>query len=177
MSVTAGLAIGSAIAGVGQGLYNTLSSSHQNEKNRQFALQQQRLQNQFNLDMWNRQNAYNSPSSQVQRLMQAGLNPNLAYGQLGSGDAGPLQSSDANYKGEAPQSNIDFQGNVQSIINNQRADEIHEKEIEKMTLENEHQKYENLLIEADVDDLPEYKEYRKQKREAEIVYFFRLQKH
>lgn len=169
MSVTAGLAIGSAIAGLGQGVFNTLSSAHQNEKNRQFALQQQRFQNQFNLDMWNRQNAYNSPASQVQRLMQAGLNPNLAYGQLGSGDAGPLQSADANYKGEAPQSNIDFQGSVQSIINNQRADELHEKELEKMTLENEHQKYENLLIESDVDDLPEYKEYRKQKRQSEIA--------
>lgn len=168
MSVTAGLAIGSAIAGLGQGVYNTLSSSHQNKLNRQFALEQQRLQNQFNLNMWNRQNAYNSPAAQVQRLMQAGLNPNLAYGQLGSGDAGPLQSADANYKGEAPQSNIDFQGSVQSIIDTQRADEIHQKQIEKMTLENEHQKYENLLLEADVDDLPEFKEYRKQKREQEL---------
>lgn len=139
MSVTAGLAIGSAIAGLGQGLYNTLSSAHQNEKNRQFALQQQRLQNQFNFDMWNRQNAYNSPSSQVQRLMQAGLNPNLAYSQLGSGEAGSLQSADANYKGEAPQSNIDFQGSVQSIINTQRADELHSLGVENQVLKNEYQ--------------------------------------
>lgn len=168
MSLTAGLAIGSAIAGLGQGIFNSLSSAHQNSKNRQFALEQQRLQNQFNLNMWNRQNAYNSPSSQVQRLMQAGLNPNLAYGQLGSGNAGSIQSADANYKGEAPQSNIDFQGSVQSIINTQRADELHEKEIQKMALQNEHQKYENLLLESEVDDLPEFKEYRKQKRQQEL---------
>lgn len=168
MSLTAGLAIGSAIAGLGQGIFNSLSSAHQNSKNKQFALEQQRLQNQFNLNMWNRQNAYNSPSSQVQRLMQAGLNPNLAYGQLGSGNAGSIQSADANYKGEAPQSNIDFQGSVQSIINTQRADELHEKEIQKMALQNEHQKYENLLLESEVDDLPEFKEYRKQKRQQEL---------
>lgn len=36
----------------------------------------------WNLDMWNRQNEYNSPRAQVQRLIDAGLNPNLAYGQL-----------------------------------------------------------------------------------------------
>lgn len=36
----------------------------------------------WNLDMWHRQNEYNSPRAQVQRLIDAGLNPNLAYGQL-----------------------------------------------------------------------------------------------
>lgn len=33
-----------------------------------------------NLEMWNLQNAYNDPSKQIERLMNAGLNPNLAYG-------------------------------------------------------------------------------------------------
>lgn len=169
MPLATALAIGGSLAGIGQGVWNTLSSAHQNEKNRQFALQQQRLQNQFNLDMWNRQNAYNSPAAQVQRLMQAGLNPNLAYGQLGSGDAGFVQSADANYRGEAPQSNVDFQGAVQSVINNQRAGEIHDKQIEKMRLENEGIEYDNLLKKDLVDDLPEFKKYRAEKRAQEIA--------
>lgn len=45
--------------------------------------QQQRLfdyQYSKNLEMWNLQNAYNDPSKQIERLMNAGLNPNLAYG-------------------------------------------------------------------------------------------------
>lgn len=172
MAAVDGLSTALGVASLGMnGIQNIANMSFQrqeNRANRQFALQQQRLQNDWNLAMWNRQNAYNSPAAQVQRLMQAGLNPNLAYGQLSSGDAGFVQSADANYKGEAPQSNIDFQGAVQSIINNQRASEIHEQQIEKMRLENEHQQYENLLIEADVDDLPEFKEYRKQKRQKEI---------
>nr|QJB20763.1 MAG: DNA pilot protein [Microvirus sp.] len=33
-----------------------------------------------NLEMWNLQNEYNDPSKQIERLMNAGLNPNLAYG-------------------------------------------------------------------------------------------------
>ncbi len=32
------------------------------------------------LEMWKRQNIYNMPSSQMARLKQAGLNPNLVYG-------------------------------------------------------------------------------------------------
>lgn len=33
-----------------------------------------------NLENWNRQNAYNDPSQQMQRLKSAGLNPNMVYG-------------------------------------------------------------------------------------------------
>lgn len=42
------------------------------------------------LEMWNRQNQYNDPMSQMQRLRDAGLNPNLIYGQ-GAGGAGNAQ--------------------------------------------------------------------------------------
>ena len=52
----------------------------------------QRKQNQHNLqlakdardhdvNMWNMQNQYNTPSMQMQRLTEAGLNPHLMYGQ------------------------------------------------------------------------------------------------
>lgn len=35
----------------------------------------------FTLDMWNLTNEYNSPAAQMQRYQDAGLNPNLIYGQ------------------------------------------------------------------------------------------------
>lgn len=37
------------------------------------------LQNDYNLKYWQMQNAYNTPSAQMQRFIDAGLNPNLAY--------------------------------------------------------------------------------------------------
>lgn len=40
-----------------------------------------------NVDMWNKQNEYNSPSAQMSRLKAAGLNPNLMYGQGSTGNA------------------------------------------------------------------------------------------
>lgn len=44
-------------------------------------------QRQFSLDMWRRQNAYNTPAKQMQRLKEAGLNPALMYGQGNVGNA------------------------------------------------------------------------------------------
>jgi hypothetical protein len=52
--------------------------------------------NQFNLDMWNRQqaqnlanwnmqNQYNSPSAQMDRMRQAGINPAMMYGNMSNG--------------------------------------------------------------------------------------------
>lgn len=38
-------------------------------------------QNQLNIQNWNMQNEYNTPAAQMQRFKDAGLNPNLIYGQ------------------------------------------------------------------------------------------------
>lgn len=48
-------------------------------------LQQQ--QNEYNLNMWNLQNEYNSPAAQMRRYEEAGLNPALMYGQVTPGNA------------------------------------------------------------------------------------------
>ena len=47
-----------------------------------------------NLEQWNRQNAYNTPMAQMQRFKDAGLNPNLIFGQGSNGNA----SSSPEYK-------------------------------------------------------------------------------
>ena len=50
--------------------------------------------------MWNRQNAYNHPAKQMERMKSAGLNPNLMYAQGTTGNAsGQLPQY------QAPQSN------------------------------------------------------------------------
>lgn len=45
-------------------------------------------QNRQNLRMWERNNAYNTPQAQMQRFVDAGLNPNLIYGQGSAGNSG-----------------------------------------------------------------------------------------
>lgn len=44
-------------------------------------------QNRQNIRMWKLNNAYNSPKAQMQRFVDAGLNPNLIYGQGSSGNS------------------------------------------------------------------------------------------
>lgn len=44
-------------------------------------------QNQYDIDMWSRNNEYNSASAQVQRLKDAGLNPALFMGSNAAGSA------------------------------------------------------------------------------------------
>ena len=54
-----------------------------------------------NVEMWNMQNAYNTPSAQMERLQAAGLNPNLVYG---NGGATNTATDYPKYQaGEAPQ--------------------------------------------------------------------------
>lgn len=87
-----------AIAGLGVKALGSFlgfgSSSKTNETNLQIA----RETNQANAelakynweqqkDMWNAQNQYNTPSAQMSRYRDAGLNPNLIYGQGSNGNS------------------------------------------------------------------------------------------
>ena len=67
----------------------------------------------MNLEQWNRENAYNTPSEQMQRLKAAGLNPNLAYDNLSNTAASSpeMQKASAslshgNYNFNAQQRNL-----------------------------------------------------------------------
>jgi len=64
-------AIGGAIGGVA----SIVGQSMANKANQRLA----EYQNQQNLAQWAKQNEYNSPSQQMQRLKEAGINPNMAY--------------------------------------------------------------------------------------------------
>lgn len=61
-----------------------------NQMNNEFNAAEAEKARQFQLDMWNRTNDYNSASSQRSRLEEAGLNP---YLMMNGGSAGTAQSS------------------------------------------------------------------------------------
>lgn len=70
------------------------------------------------LEMWNRGNIYNSPTSQMQRLKSAGLNPNLVYG---TGTVAGNQSGQLP-KYQAPRANValptpNVQGAIMDYVN------------------------------------------------------------
>lgn len=75
---------------LGSSVLNSVSQHQTNQANDQ----RQQRQNEYNFRMWELNNQYNDPSSQMKRLERAGLNPNLIYGQNAQGASG-LSSSPA----------------------------------------------------------------------------------
>lgn len=51
-------------------------------------------QNEWNIEQWNRENAYNTPEEQRLRYEKAGINPYFALGNIQSGNADSLMSAD-----------------------------------------------------------------------------------
>lgn len=71
------------------------AQQQENQKNREYNLMLARTQNKWNLEQWQRENDYNSPTAQMARFRAAGLNPNLAYGQMSNGASSPTLTSGA----------------------------------------------------------------------------------
>ena len=63
--------VGTLAASVVGGAMQDMANDKANQQNQQLAEQQ----NEWNLSMWNRQNEYNSPEAQRERLEDAGMNP------------------------------------------------------------------------------------------------------
>jgi hypothetical protein len=63
-------------------LFNIGSQNRTNQRQQSVNEQMYNRQRADALADWNMQNAYNSPSQQMQRFKEAGLNPNLIYGQM-----------------------------------------------------------------------------------------------
>ena len=83
--------VGGAMGALGQSSANKTNIRLQREQNAWNERQAEKA-NQWNLQQWERENLYNSPQQQMQRLEQAGLNPNLMYGQGNPGSASSLKS-------------------------------------------------------------------------------------
>ena len=69
-----------------------------NQMNNEFNAAEAQRARDFQLDMWNRENSYNTASAQRQRLSEAGLNP---YLMMSGGNAGIASSSGSSSPGSA----------------------------------------------------------------------------
>lgn len=88
MADDSGQIIGAAVQTMGNYAVQAASNKRQ-YKNQMKAMAQQQ---QYNKELWDYQNAYNTPQAQMERLKAAGLNPNLIYGNgnASAGNAGPI---------------------------------------------------------------------------------------
>lgn len=81
------------------------AQKQEQQQNRLYNLELAKQQNSWNIQQWNRENAYNSPSAQMERMKQAGLNPDMMYG---GGVSGNLAASSPQMTSGAPSSPMDW---------------------------------------------------------------------
>lgn len=80
--------------------------------------QSQDRTNRFNVDFWRMQNEYNTPSAQMQRYLDAGINPYNALGNISSGSAESLSSANAgSINASAPSTPIPAGSSYSAISN------------------------------------------------------------
>lgn len=56
------------------------AQQEENQKNREYNLMLAQQENAWNIEQWERENEYNSPEKQMERFLNAGLNPDLMAG-------------------------------------------------------------------------------------------------
>lgn len=97
-----GAAIG-ALAGNANTNNAIAANKQEQQANREYNLNLAKLQNQWTLDQWYREVGYNSPAAYRARLQAAGMNPDLAYGNVN----GTAPTSGAMTSG-APSQPVDY---------------------------------------------------------------------
>lgn len=138
--------------------------------NRQFQTGEREAAQDWNLEMWNKENEYNTPKAQLERALAAGINPNAAVqGISGSSNAGSVQGSSgqsgsqASAPGSVAGSLMDtITGTTQNMYTNYQA--IQEAEGKRL----ENARYNEITdatlkdMKATVDLKVEQKDYTKQ---------------
>lgn len=130
--------LGSLIGAAGNvagGAANAISTGFQNRASRQWSEAMYKRQFSDNIRFWQMQNEYNSPQQQMNRLQQAGLNPNLVYGGSPGGAAGtaaPINTPDI----QAPQFRSVELGNTFSSLGAFFDYEIKQAQVDNLKMQN-----------------------------------------
>lgn len=101
------------------GLFDSVASVFTTHDTNQANLKAVEKTNEANAALWREQSAYNTPEQQMKRLETAGLNPNLAYGQIAESRASAPPAMEAPHF-ERPQFSMDEAiANYQQVKNMQ----------------------------------------------------------
>lgn len=129
--LTAGALITGASSLIGQGIQNTVGRKLAGYSYKK------------DLEQWNRQNAYNHPKAQMERLKSAGLNPNLVYG---TGAVGNTSAQGPTYK--TPEFKLDTKVDALATLgqyNSVKQTQAQTNNIEADTLNKQTENYNKIL--------------------------------
>lgn len=94
--------IGGIVQGIGQ-IAGSLINANSQAKQMKMQLEENQKDRDWQEAMWNKSNEYNDPSQQLQRYKDAGLNPNLVFGQGASSLAAQFGAPSSHNVGTSPQ--------------------------------------------------------------------------
>lgn len=131
--IAAAITAGASLLGTGANAY---AQGRMNRKTREWNEKMFGLQNQRDLQFWNLQNEYNSPTSQMSRLRQAGINPNVAFSSgAGVSPSPPIHTSTApNWSPRAP--DLDFSPAIAGGISTYYDTKIKEAQLDNLKTQN-----------------------------------------
>jgi hypothetical protein len=119
MPLPAGLIAAAPLIGaglsLGGGILQGVVQRRSNDKNIDFQREQMMMQREWALQDWDKVNAYNHPTQQMQRYKEAGLNPHLIYGNVNNSPSSMVRTTTT----EAPK--IETQGYLQGISQSSQA--------------------------------------------------------
>jgi len=127
-----GTLIATGVAAAGNAA-NMISQGNMNKKTRAWNEMMYEKQKSDNMKLWDLQNTYNSPTSQMSRLQEAGLNPNLVYGSGGGSFTSPTPKS-ADVQSWSPQAVKVDTGSMLSAYNDFRLRDAQIKNVEADTV-------------------------------------------
>lgn len=130
-----------AAGSIGSGLLTLIGNKRRSER----ALKQNKelMQYQYdqNLEQWKAENEYNSPAAQMQRLKEAGLNPNLVYGDgnaIQRSAGSPNMGAPTVKPDQAPNLMLpDVIGTYMSLKRSQDESRMLQAQIENMNIKND----------------------------------------
>lgn len=146
LGVGAIVGIASALASLGSSIFSFFSNRETNRTNQRLTEENNRQ----NVALWHMNNLYNSPTSQRQRLEEAGYNPNLLTGSIATGNSSSSPHSEASQMQafQMPDLGVSF-GNAFEIYQQSR---LQEEQIEAQRLANEGQDIQNKLSAKDLSN-------------------------
>lgn len=113
------MALAAALIGAGTSILGNVMSNaanaKQNSANRDFQSRWNHQNREWALEDWAMQNEYNSPKAQMARLRDANLNPHMVYGGGATTEAQQVRASPTSSQGGTP-NRWDFSGVADSIM-------------------------------------------------------------
>lgn len=134
--------VGGAVA-LGSSIASAIAAKRQQRRQNKLNQEMAKYQNTLNLEQWNRENEYNTPVAQMQRLKDAGVNPRIWWsnGSNSSASSPTLSAPEQQYNavgGQLAHSLSDAFGSAVNTVNQMNSIRMQEEQMKLIQAQTRH---------------------------------------